>query len=256
MRNGLIGMMVVVFCLAAAAQVPAVVEVSSVKENRSQGPVAVSPQLSPAGLRFFKADLMMVLPWAHDIDVSFTETQIDWSRVNRALLLKTFDIDVRGTGDPKALTRLVFAQRFGLRTHTETRQMRLAALVVKAPGRLGPRLKPSSVNCRELLAAGAFKEPGSKLAHPQCNGISRYAGSIADLIRFQAPRYVGRPVVDRTDLRGNYEWQVSFKASGTPEELEAQRRNAFEDQLGLTFKDITGPYEVLVIDELHEPTPN
>src|SRR5262245_21398408 len=102
MRRGPIGVLVIAGYVAVAAQAPAVVEVSSVKESLNQQ-TGGGRRVQPSGLTLTGADLMMTIPWMFDIPVSFVETRIDWSRVPRgrgSLLNTRYDIEIRGTGEP------------------------------------------------------------------------------------------------------------------------------------------------------------
>jgi uncharacterized protein (TIGR03435 family) len=82
---------------------------------------------------------------------------------------------------------------------------------------------------------------------------------------------VGRPVIDKTGLTGNYDFEVTFmpegRIGGGPAgplppgvELPAIDPNApslftaLQEQLGLKLEAGRGPVEVLVIDSAQQPT--
>ena len=72
---------------------------------------------------------------------------------------------------------------------------------------------------------------------------------------------VGRPVLDRTGLAGNFDMDLMWAAVST--ELAAGRANdepsiytALQEQLGLRLEPSTAPQDVLVIDRIVRPTPD
>ena len=85
------------------------------------------------------------------------------------------------------------------------------------------------------------------------------------------PMYVGRMVVDRTGLTGDYAYDLRFgdrpvPGAGpgggfpfptTPPDPDAPSLfTALQEQLGLKLVAQTGPVDVLVIDQVEQPKPN
>ena len=251
---------VALICSQSFAQQPAF-EVASVRP--SNGP-AGGWQFPPSGgFTAQGVDLYTLVVTAFEIPLPLMKVKLVWPpEALKRILTTRFDIQAKGQGDQRALLRTLLVERFGLRSHTETRQMPVYAIVVKEPGRLGRWLRPSNVNCRELFATGKLKEardviPECAFTWEQRNGarIERWAGTMRDLSE-KAQQFSARPVVDATGLSGNHAWELAFTVSGAREELEAKLRDAFEDQLGLKLEPRMGPYEVLVIDDVRMPTPN
>jgi uncharacterized protein (TIGR03435 family) len=88
--------------------------------------------------------------------------------------------------------------------------------------------------------------------------MDMFAGALA--------RQVGRPVIDRTGLAGNYEFNMEWtpgltaapttdgaSAAATPDD-SVSLFTALEEQLGLKLQSSKGPVEVLVIDHVERPT--
>ena len=67
---------------------------------------------------------------------------------------------------------------------------------------------------------------------------------------------VNRPVIDATELVGNYEWEFSFAGLAASDSGAPSIFDAFRQQLGLNLKPETGAVEVLVIESVAMPTPN
>jgi uncharacterized protein (TIGR03435 family) len=79
--------------------------------------------------------------------------------------------------------------------------------------------------------------------------------------------YVGREVVDRTDLPGEFDFEVEFSPPPTtgppdagvpaaPLDDAASVFTALEEQLGLKLESTRGPVELMVIDSAERPTEN
>jgi uncharacterized protein (TIGR03435 family) len=78
--------------------------------------------------------------------------------------------------------------------------------------------------------------------------------TIADLAEIALSRYVNRPVIDRTDLKGPFQWSVKWAAETNPDGISIF--TAVQEQLGLKLESTTGPAEVVVVDHVEQPTPN
>lgn len=247
----------------AAAQQAARFEVASVRQNSSapqagfEGAAIVG--IFPHGdVRITNADLFSIILQAHGIDLGDAGWGLDFERFRTpdSILGKKFDIEGKGgSGDGREKLRTLLVERFGLKTHMETRTIPMYAATLKEPGRLGPYLKPSTINCSRLFSEGVFKEKGRPR---ECTStfeqrfgarIERNAGTLEELLK-QARLYLRTPIVDRTGLTGDYEWEVAIPRDG------AGVIEAFEDQMGIRLEKTTGPWEVVVVDEVKMPTPN
>jgi uncharacterized protein (TIGR03435 family) len=71
---------------------------------------------------------------------------------------------------------------------------------------------------------------------------------------------VGRPVIDRTGLKGSYDFKLKWTPEGRGGELPADAPpglfTAIQEQLGLKLEAAKGPVKVLVIDHVERPTEN
>ena len=68
------------------------------------------------------------------------------------------------------------------------------------------------------------------------------------------PALVGRPVIDKTELRGYYEVSLKY-AMAAADDLPVLP-TALREQLGLMLQPVDAPTEVLVIDHIQRPTEN
>jgi uncharacterized protein (TIGR03435 family) len=185
------------------------------------------------------------------------------------------------------MVKALLADRFKLAAHTETRELPMFALVTaRRDGRLGPNLALSTNDCTpgRGAATGAAPTPGGMPppppqfkpgARPPC-GTMQGPGSIsaggitmtrlAELLSGN----VGRTVIDRTGLAGNYELDITYTpdpgqgppAGPLPPGVQIPNIDpngpslvtAIQEQLGLKLDAIRGPVVVTVIDRIERPT--
>jgi uncharacterized protein (TIGR03435 family) len=180
-----------------------------------------------------------------------------------------WDIDARiGPEDIDALAKMNFrerlgmfqqimVERFGLKVHHETRELRVYALVV-APG--GPKMTPSKP--RPDDPNGIPGDPGVlRATHGKETGI----GTMMEFLAEDLSDALGRKVVDRTGLTGRYDFTLTWApddaaamgssaASGTAQ--GPSLFTAVQEQLGLKLEPVKAPVDVVVIDRLEKPGEN
>jgi uncharacterized protein (TIGR03435 family) len=165
--------------------------------------------------------------------------------------------DGTSSRDLPAMLRALLAERFKLAVHMETRETPMYALVVaRADGRLGPRLRPATVDCN---AANIPRDMCRLEVSDKILGRGRPIKSLADVLAM----FAGRAVVDRTGLAGVYDFELEApEISGGPAAAGpgADRGGDFftvlPEQLGLKLTSIKSPLEFVVIDSVEHPTEN
>jgi uncharacterized protein (TIGR03435 family) len=245
----------------AMAQEPSV-DVASIRPNDTPitDLLSANARVSPGQIRLVNVSLQGMIINAYKVPLTaVARVKFDVENVPAGLLASKFDVVAKGAGDPSAMLLIILKDRFGLRAHTEMRQLRGYAVTVWRSGRLGPKLRPASVNCREYVAGGGSKSDAPepcKFGTKPGNGslVDKSAGTIDDLIMRTAQPAFRDPVVDLTGLRGNFEWDLTFSLGENGPSPTIV--DAFEDQLGLKIESRTVSYEVIVVDDLHLPTPN
>ena len=195
--------------------------------------------------------LSTIIAMSYEVNLAVALSKIDFSKIPRALFDEQFEII--GKGDPKgdrlAMMRTLLAERFGLRVHRETRIVPMFELV---QAKKGSKLRPTATGCIERARVRIEQRAqGIEIPRllPECTN-HHYAGTIDTFILLNLAARVRIPVVNHTGLQGNFEWKF-----GGVIPLESLS-DALEDQLGLKLQRTKGPYEVIVIDALREPTPN
>jgi uncharacterized protein (TIGR03435 family) len=180
-----------------------------------------------------------------------------------------FDIVARAAAgaqpDVMGMLRTLLEDRFALKTHLETRQPPIFALVkARSDGTLGPQLRRSVVDC-QAIARQRRENPATAPAMPANCGIrfgpgtySAVSETVSDLAGTVSAA-VQAIVVDRTDLTGNFDvdltWSAGLPTDSSPSDTPSIFA-ALQDQLGLKLESTKGPVEVLVVDHAEQPRAN
>ena len=175
----------------------------------------------------------------------------------------------------------LLADRFKLVVHRETRELPLYELVV---GKNGPKIKPyvEDPNAPKPEPGRPFAtgkdgnpipRPGS-LIMTMSQGKRRVTASKQSIggspgLATVLGAELGRPVVDKTGLTGDYDYTIEFRPQGPnaappgqqiPEPNDSDAPDilvAVQEQLGLRLEAKKGPIEVVVVDRgERSPTEN
>ena len=266
-------------------------EVASVRENRtgatpySNFPLNQGPQFgAKGGLLMAKDQLLLAyIVFAFKPDMfqiqQFRDQLPAWTRTR-------YDIEARAEGNPtkdemRLMMQSLLEDRFHLAFHHETREEPTYAMVLTKPGTLGPRIKPHPSDDPECakesipkplpgafnpLACGASasvapKSPGDFAVagyNVTMNTIALGLGGAANL--------TDRQVIDRTGLKGTYDFTLEFApeqaltarpdASADFEPGGPSFTEAVKDQLGFKMIPEKLPVDVIVIDHIEKPSEN
>ena len=188
-----------------------------------------------------------------------------------------YDIEGSVEGDPpqetlRLMARALLEDRFQLRVRTETREGPVYELHVAPDGKLGEQLRPSTGrDCiTNPVAAFTMQSPacGSSMdSRPNELVLKAYNVPMAQIAGLLGG-LVDRPLINRTNLSGNYSFElriprqeelpVGFAGgiAGSPGGLTSLVQVSVREQLGLRISVATGPVDVLVIDSVERPTEN
>jgi uncharacterized protein (TIGR03435 family) len=159
----------------------------------------------------------------------------------------TEPFDITAKGDEHAsydqlrtMVQTLLADRFQLKFHREMREQPIYTMVV---AKNGPKFN-------EVKAAGRGVGIGGR-GQLKANGadMATFASALAGKL--------GRSVVDRTGLKGFYDFLLTW----TPDEAQAESPGpslftAIQEQLGLRLEAAKGPVEILVVDRAERPSEN
>jgi uncharacterized protein (TIGR03435 family) len=171
------------------------------------------------------------------------------------------------------MLQALLVDRFKLTLHRETRDLPAFALVI---AKNGPKLQESKPG--DTFPNGV-KVPGGPLSPRSIHlGPGQLAGHgipVASLVDLLSQR-LGRIVVDKTGLKGVYDFTLQWTPDQSPAAMPVGQENgkpetdnapppessgpslftAIQEQLGLKLESTKGPVEVLVIDHVERPSEN
>ena len=157
------------------------------------------------------------------------------------------------------------ADRFALTTHEETRERPVYLLVRARPdGALGSRLTPAKVDC--TLRKPVPRAPDqplppelSRCGLTQRPGVISMGGFPVDAFLRALSNIVGRVVVNRSGLEGNWDLDLEFAPDLSSDSAAGPGDRpsifaALTEQLGLKLEADRAPVPVIAIDDIRPPT--
>ena len=193
---------------------------------------------------------------------------------------ETPSLDRTGPTRVQLMIRALLAERFQLVAHHENRELPIYALVLaRSDGKLGQELRRSDVDCNAMFAARGRSgmpppsgppQPGERLPCGIRIGMGNMSIGGAPLSQFAnaMANFLGRTVLDKTGLAGNYDanltWtpdQMPQRPPGAPEPPAIDPNGpsiftAVQEQLGLKLDSQKGPVAVFIIDRAERPKEN
>ena len=276
-RNALVLALVGWVSVPSGAQSPAAApafQTASIRPSSSRGTGASYAGLDDGSVLISNMSVMAMVADAYGIDETIAQYLLTG---DDPLLSDRFSVRAKGPASAsrdqqRLMLRTLLEERFGLRTHTEKRDVPIYAMKVATQGSLGSRLRPSTTNCDAYKAAARAANVDVLSISPRdADGLAlcpaifvaggtsvtlRGAGRLSDLVT-QVQGWVDRPIVDSTALAGNFEWSVTF--AGRPQPTQASVASlvaAFGEQLGLTLEATSAPMDVRVVDAVQFPRLN
>jgi len=162
----------------------------------------------------------------------------------------------------RAMLQQLMAERFKLVIHHETKDFPLYALVIS---KHGPLFKDTAEN--NLHRSDTW---GVTCWHTRSRrGVLEMSGcpmeALASSLGGMARGDLGRKVVDKTGLKGHYDFKLNWTPMMTTSPAAATNGvdtggpsvfTAVKEQLGLELKPVTGPLDTIVIDHVEMPAEN
>jgi uncharacterized protein (TIGR03435 family) len=290
---------VVGIALGTGAQAP-VFDVASVKPSNPNPstPLAGASLVLPAlgRLTAQNATLRLLVLSAYQKQPFEISGGPPWQNSNRFDINATTENRAATTDQLLGMLQALLADRFKLKTHVETREVPIYALMVaRDDRRLGQKLKVSTAECPDFKAqrqeelealakgglaalAAAQPKPGeirpcAVTSVPSGRGLIgvKATGQTMALLATLLTQLTGRPVVDKTGLDGLYDFEFTVDlltvlrlaaemgaSNPMPQNLPEgpSLMTQLQEDLGLKLDSQRGPNEVLVIDSAEMPTPD
>jgi len=279
--------------LLAQTDAPKKFDVASVKPSAPDAPQNSNFPLGPGDVYirnggYFNASgfaLLNYLYFAYKImgnQSQYVLPQLpDWARNDH------YDIQARAASDPgkdgmRLMMRALLADRFGLVTHYEDREVPVFAFTLAAGSKTGTQLQRHSDDSPCPTEAPTLAAAAIVNGKPQfCNGIYPLQPGVPGRLRFggrnvtlafiadtlSAGVNLGRPIIDQTGLTGTFDFTLEWTQPPPPnapaagpdsptETAGPSFEEALREQLGLRLTARKGPVRVLVIDHVERPSAN
>jgi uncharacterized protein (TIGR03435 family) len=140
----------------------------------------------------------------------------------------------------RRMVQSLFAERFQLKVHSETRVLPSYDLVLIKGG---SKLQQSEASGKSI-----------GVGRTHFNGQGLGMTSIAE----ELSKITGRVVVDKTGLTGRYDFKLLWSADDAPptDGDPPTLFTAIQEQLGLKLESAKEPVPVLIVDHVEQPSPN
>lgn len=222
-------------------------DVGSVKPNATGPDTRFRPDRGRLSVTY--TTLRIAVSWAFDVNFFAVVGGPEWADNNR------YDIVAKAEGNPSrsdmhVMLRSLLMDRFKLRTHSESREMPVYALVIDKSDAGTPQLKHSATECVPGPSAG----PSPCTFNVGWGSIHARGMPVSALIE-PFGGVTGRVVVDRTGLTDRFDYDLTW----TPQQLDPSAASFFtavREQLGLRLEATKAPVDVLVIDAAEQPGPD
>jgi uncharacterized protein (TIGR03435 family) len=234
-------------------------EVASIKPSPAGATIGqIRP--SPGGERYLanNVPLMLMIAVAYRIKADQVIGGPDWINADR------FDMNAKAE-KPSTVEELhtmlmnLLADRFQLKFHREMKELPVYALTVDKGG--------AKLKAHTAENAG---EPWIDAKTEQVVSVAMKAKQVPmDYFAWRLGMLLDRPVTDLTNLKGGYDFDLSYTRDLPPGIPEGAMLNgvaidtsgptlfqALTKQLGLRLEKQKGPVEVLVVDHVTKPTAN
>ncbi len=213
--------------------------------------------------RFVEKDytLKLLISAAYDLNPKAISGGPSWMDSDHYDILALTPGDTRPSHEQQmAMLRTLLADRFQLAFHRKPKEFSIYALEVARGGpKLGSGLKESTAPASDPPQLISTVYP-QKLVLPARNA------TMADFVSLLQRAVLDRPVVDRTGLKGRYDFDLTWAPDETQfggevpvAPVDAQSPpffTAIEQQLGLKLEATRGPIEALVVDRAERPSAN
>lgn len=267
-----------------AAALPAY-DVSTVKPSK---PDQMNSMLlfTPGGMSIAGVPLPMIIREAFGVEDDHVLGMPAWAKSIRydieakvapddAPKLKDLTMDQR-----RSMLVPLLEDRFHLRFHHETRDLPVYELLVAKGGVKMQATKPADDAAPgpppgPPPGPGQPLRPGSHMLMMRGPGHIESTGTGMEFLAHVLSRQLGRTVVDKTELTGDYEFKLEWtpddavpamtgaggaqpaaNSASTPETSGPSLFTAVKEQLGLKLEATKGSADVIVIDQIEQPTPN
>jgi uncharacterized protein (TIGR03435 family) len=245
---------VAALALALAETGPLRFEVATIKRQKNDVLRGSMELLPGGGLRMGGVTVKQLIALAYDVRESQISGGPKWLDQESYSLLAKAERQPASNDQPVSTApgttawdrlrerlRTLLAERCELAVRKDTRQAPGYALAIVTRVKLTETANP--------LPAGTVRGRG------EINGRSGTMRMLASVLT----QYVGRPVVDRTGLTGNYDYKLKYADDPDPEATVSEGASIFtalQEQLGLKLESARVPIDTIVVERVSRPSDN
>jgi uncharacterized protein (TIGR03435 family) len=248
-------------------------DVVSIKRNTAGPEAGGGMRTLPDGTRIMtNQPIRSVINSASPVPVREVVGLPDWANVERYDL--TAKPPVGSTREERLqMWQTLFADRMKLSAHVEHHERDTYSLVLaRSDGRLGPQLKPSTLDCGPRPAGTPPPPPPTSSSDftSRCGGsfgaTSIVSGGITmDSLVFSLEGLAGRLVNNKTGLKGFYALTLNFAQPRVPGAAPQEPAlsdelpeifTALQEQLGLKLQPDKTTVPIFVVDHIERPREN
>ena len=154
----------------------------------------------------------------------------------------------------RLMMRAMLEDRFQLRIRSETREEDVYELEVAKGGFQFKEVDPPEPPAKELPVGAAFSNHDGRIVGKKST-MAGMANALTVMLR--------RPVIDRTGLKGHYDFNVKWSSPDTADsdapfggEGIGLLISTLQHEFGLQLKKAKGPVQYWVVDRVEPPTEN
>jgi len=245
----MIRLLIAILVSGAALAQPAF-EVASVKPSDPAARQGLDLRVLPGGrLHVTNLTARVLIREAYGVKLYQVSGGPSWLDSDR------FDIEAKAEGDPSrdqmmAMLRTLLEDRFQLKVHRENKEGSVYALVVIKGG---SKLKEPKADDQPAFVR--FGRTGAASEKALTYVMWGHKASVM-LIAERLGGELEKPVLDRTGIRGEFDFRIEYAADDAHPENGPSLFTAIQEQLGLKLESVKGSIETLVIDHAGKPSAN
>jgi len=226
-------------------------EVATVKVSPFTGSGFLGIRTEGARFTAQHESLVGLVSYAYDVEEFLISGGPAWASSHDLYGTDRYDVVGVAEGNPplaqfRSMLQALLKERFQLSAHRATKNVPAYALVQNEGG---AKLKPSVL--------GEGQSPSTWTSGRQESKYEAKAVTM-EALTFVLRTAAGRPVVDRTGLKGAYAFTLQYAAGTAPDAAVTAPSifTAVREQLGLKLESVVVPFDGLVIDKVERPSEN
>jgi uncharacterized protein (TIGR03435 family) len=239
-----IGMLVVCLCVAALSRGQGSFEVASIKLHPGIITYSADPSVKGNRVTSTASTLLDLIESAYHVRRDQVSGLPRWAESDHYDLEAKAGADAITTEQMRTMLQALLADRCQLRVHREAKEVPTYEMVV---GKNGAKFGESA----------ADEQPTNRITGGATGShMEVRKGTMAQLASRLSSNGAGRPVIDRTGLRGSYSFTLDWMQQVGAESELPSLFVALQEQLGLRLEPASGPSEIIVVDHVERPSAN